>query len=408
MNPSPPHLKSGSLFRIEVWIEYSVFLYFRKIHVGMGCCIYHKWKSFACLIIAAVISSLIMILYMCPQQSCNMLPSPRRRIYMRQGSNNTQKYGWIADRLSTPQVQAFPFDMNGEDVFVFLHMQKTGGTVFGKRLMKHIEGYPCDCPRRQKRCACSRPKSNKQWIFSRYSLGWPCGLHADWTELQNCVPEYMNKREGQNPQRRFLYITIIREPVSRFLSEYLCFQRGTTWSASVHMCNGRKPTLEELPPCYSGEDWADVTLPQFLDCSSNLARNRQVRMLADLTLVNCYNTTGMSPKERDKKMLESAKRNLRSMAFFAIVEYQEESQFLFEQTFGLRFSLKFEQHNQTRASDAMAYVDDTNLPVIKQQNSLDLELYAYAKELFMKRVNFFKQENVEVTKQSAYKQPGQA
>lgn len=96
------------------------------------------------------------------------------------------------------------------------------------------------------------------------------------------------------------------------------------------------------------------------------------------------------------------------MAFFAIVEYQEESQFLFEQTFGLRFSLKFEQHNQTRASDAMAHVDDTNLPVIKQQNSLDLELYAYAKELFMKRVNFFKQENVEVTKQSAYKQPGQA
>lgn len=33
-------------------------------------------------------------------------------------------------------------------------------------------------------------------------------------------------------------------------------------------------------------------------------------MLADLALVNCYNKTGMSAQERDKIMLESAKRNL--------------------------------------------------------------------------------------------------
>jgi len=33
-------------------------------------------------------------------------------------------------------------------------------------------------------------------------------------------------------------------------------------------------------------------------------------MLTDLALVNCYNKTGMSQKERDRIMLSSAKRNL--------------------------------------------------------------------------------------------------
>lgn len=40
------------------------------------------------------------------------------------------------------------------------------------------------------------------------------------------------------------------------------------------------------------------------------AANRQTRMLADLALVNCYNKTGMSALERDRIMLDSAKRNL--------------------------------------------------------------------------------------------------
>ena len=39
-------------------------------------------------------------------------------------------------------------------------------------------------------------------------------------------------------------------------------------------------------------DWAGVSLANFTACPHNLAPNRQTRMLADLALVNCYNTTG--------------------------------------------------------------------------------------------------------------------
>jgi len=53
-------------------------------------------------------------------------------------------------------------------------------------------------------------------------------------------------------------------------------------------CNGRSPSLSELPFCYTGDTWENVTLNEFIDCPQNLARNRQTRMLANLSLVNCY------------------------------------------------------------------------------------------------------------------------
>lgn len=65
--------------------------------------------------------------------------------------------------------------------------------------------------------------------------------------------------------------------MSRYLSEWRHVQRGATWKTSLHMCDGRTPTPEELPSCYEGSDWSGCTLQQFMDCPYNLANNRQVR-----------------------------------------------------------------------------------------------------------------------------------
>jgi hypothetical protein len=59
-----------------------------------------------------------------------------------------------------------------------------------------------------------------------------------------------------------------------------------------------------------------VTLHEFLSCPYNLAFNRQTRMLADLSLVHCYNSGAMPKAERDRILLASAKANLKNMAFF--------------------------------------------------------------------------------------------
>lgn len=46
-------------------------------------------------------------------------------------------------------------------------------------------------------------------------------------------------------------------------------------------------------------------------------------MLADLNLVGCYNNTLMNKEERNRIMLASAKKNLLSIAFFGLTEYQK-------------------------------------------------------------------------------------
>lgn len=284
------------------------------------------------------------------------------------------------------------FDVEGDDIIVFLHMQKTGGTKFGKHLVKNLN-IKCECVPKRKRCTCNRPKSKKIWLFSRYSMGWPCGLHADWTELKGCVPSLINKREGRKRSRKFLYITILREPVARFVSEFRCYQRGATWKNSLHMCNGRIPTKEELPRCYTGENWTDVTLPEFLNCSSNLATNRQTRMLADLTLAGCYNSSVMSRERREDILLQSAKKNLDSMAYFALLEYQLESQYLFERTFGLKFRLPFVQMSREDTRAGAVVLDAQNLSRVRELNQLDTALYSFAKELFFERLNNFKRKD---------------
>lgn len=75
---------------------------------------------------------------------------------------------------------------------VFLHIQKTGGTTFGKHLVQDIDlESPCLCKRRSKKrkfhisqqdldeglevqrekrklkCDCFRPTSKTNWLFSR-------------------------------------------------------------------------------------------------------------------------------------------------------------------------------------------------------------------------------------------------
>lgn len=103
----------------------------------------------------------------------------------------------------------FHFDINANDVMVFLHIQKTGGTSFGRHLVQDLDlQRPCTCQRKHKRCYCFRPNRNENWLFSRYSTGWKCGLHADWTELTNCVDAELDKNEGEPAKRRYLTLIL--------------------------------------------------------------------------------------------------------------------------------------------------------------------------------------------------------
>jgi len=93
-----------------------------------------------------------------------------------------------------------------QDVLVFLHMQKTSGSVFGRHLVNNAVGFPSACQRirGRKRRNCT-DSNGYEWLFSRHSTGWACGLHADWTELHACVARAMNRLEHVRRQRRSVY-----------------------------------------------------------------------------------------------------------------------------------------------------------------------------------------------------------
>ncbi|NWS41693.1 H6ST2 sulfotransferase, partial [Probosciger aterrimus] len=383
--------------------------------------------------------AVIVLQYVCPGTECQLLrlralsPAAAADPYRAEDETPARfvpRFNFSAGDL----LRRVDFNIKGDDLIVFLHIQKTGGTTFGRHLVRNIQlEQPCECRAGQKKCTCHRPGKQETWLFSRFSTGWSCGLHADWTELTNCVPSVVdNKKEvrlrpsswsgnthlkakrkvnrlrkpirncaanqtaatpsgniAQTGLRNFYYITILRDPVSRYLSEWRHVQRGATWKASLHVCDGRSPTTEELPSCYTGDDWSGCSLQEFMDCPYNLANNRQVRMLSDLSLVGCYNLSVMPEEQRNKVLLDSAKENLKRMAFFGLTEFQRKTQYLFEKTFNMNFISPFTQYNSTRASSVE--IDEQTQRRIEALNFLDMELYDYAKDLFLQRYQYMRQ-----------------
>lgn len=286
------------------------------------------------------------------------------------------------------------FNSSGTDTFVFLHMQKTGGTTLGIRLVKDIVHLKCEKVPGRKRSQCRRPDIQSDaalpstWIFSRYSTGWVCGLHADWTELRDCVAGKLNVLNGKR-NRNLIYITSIRNATLRFISEWKHVQRGATWRTSTLTC-GNKENTDLWDRCFPDRnDWMDVTLEEFTSCPHNLAFNRQTRMLADLDLVNCYeNLSNFHNVSSDieRIMLDSAKHNLSTMRWFGLVEFQQASEILFEHVFQpLHFDPPFQKYNSTHSSEAIENIPEDLLQKITQLNHLDAALYEFARDLFFQR-----------------------
>ena len=131
----------------------------------------------------------------------------------------------------------------------------------------------------------------------------------------------------------------------------------------------------------------NITFDYFMVCPANLANNRQTRMLANRTDVHCSNVNSSSTFEAmQKRMLQSAKRNLAQLHFFGLTEYQKENQILFENTFGLKFrKLGLVQLNSS-AQELKYDMKKYQLERLKKLNLLDIELYNFGKKMFFSRL----------------------
>ena len=166
-------------------------------------------------------------------------------------------------------LQQRKFKFEKDDVMIFLHIQKTSGSNFGRHLVRNLELLEngeiknrCNKIRekivgkkgkrkvhKSERWNCHRKVHefgfnetdlyNKTegdvWLISRFSTGWKCGTHSDFTELVDCLPGVINDYyQGRKITER--WVTIIRNPSDRFISEWKHVQRKATWNGQKLKC----------------------------------------------------------------------------------------------------------------------------------------------------------------------------
>jgi hypothetical protein len=323
----------------------------------------------------------------------------------------------INDSIIKPPI--INFDVS-KDWLVFFHIQKTSGSDFDHKLLENLLVFNKTEKRREyrwrKACnaflkkstideknhhfrtyKCQRSKrSNTSWILSHSTeFGWhTCGLHADLDDLKACVVHNFQKSDGI-----FHYLTMLREPRSRFLSEWIHIkQTGSMWifemdaKTSNQLCSNnffRKCTTANRT------DWSRVTLSEFISCEYNLAFNRQARMLAnyDKSFYLCgYLQNRNKNASLNDELFERAKRSLHSLSFFGLTEHQYQSMALFRRTFGDMFKFEKDVWNvKMNSGDRISNVlDKTTLKKIEEINSVDMKLYKYAVKLFFKRLEHYK------------------
>lgn len=70
------------------------------------------------------------------------------------------------------------------------------------------------------------------------------------------------------------------------------------------------------------------------------------------------------------------------------------SQYVFEETFNLRFAIPFDQHNTTVSSSTLNHLTPNQKHIVHELNALDIELYEFAKSLLFQRFERLKAKDV--------------
>ncbi|CAG5125720.1 unnamed protein product, partial [Candidula unifasciata] len=117
-----------------------------------------------------------------------------------------------------------------------------------------------------KMCECLN-KHGQDWMVNRHCNGWICGLHPGFMELRSCVDLWFSSQVNENRTRNYFFVTMIRDPVARFISEWLHVRRGSTWKESRLYCDGRDATMQEVPFCFKYGSWKHVSFENFVNCS---------------------------------------------------------------------------------------------------------------------------------------------
>ncbi|XP_065321368.1 heparan-sulfate 6-O-sulfotransferase 2-like [Gordionus sp. m RMFG-2023] len=270
------------------------------------------------------------------------------KYHNQQGTNNissVQNGRILASECLIDPITTVRFNFD-RDILAFVHIQKTGGTEFSSILVHNIQVNPG--------CSCRTPNdTNHQLIIclcERPNI-------KSWEKIINNITEYSGTK--RNTILRY-FVTMLREPMKRYLSEYYQILKGSHWRRQYILCE--KEVLIVRPTCFA-----------------------HIKKISELTLED------LSTEQKNHIMLESAKINLQlGLKVFGITEFMPETIYLFEKVLGISFSNKELLKNKvSKSEEGSKRLDRDMLIKIAQNNHLDVKLYNFAIKLFRERLAKF-------------------
>lgn len=224
-------------------------------------------------------------------------------------------------------------------------------------------------------------------LEKRFSHEAICPLHTYATrdKFEQFSPELHQKwrlvrghmRIGSySPVHRFvtqnpICLTMLREPLTRVVSEYRHLMRDPTIRRDKEFEN-QNITLKEY-----------VTNPKY----AFLATNYQVFMLAGSIRGSIFmdRTLEKGPLLSDEARLALAKQRLEQYAFVGLTEQYEASVALLAFTFGWEPPPEIPYLNTAPTKTVLDELDAATRAALVACNTLDLELYRFAEALFAER-----------------------
>jgi len=230
-----------------------------------------------------------------------------------------------------------------------MHLQKTAGTTFSRilgSLYKNEEVYDID------------------GRHFRESIKSFKALPESERNAFNVIKGHMFFGLHESVSRSFSYITILREPLSRVISNYyMALERP------------RFPFHEEI---------VNMTFEQFMHHGVLPALdNGMTRMISgcDLDTVPYGKCTA--------DMLQKAIENIKKYFLVGLTERFRESLIYFKHLLGWEAVPAYQNYNITKNKPANVQIPDKSLRSVEKYIELDRQLYRFCSDLFDKRIREF-------------------
>ncbi|KAL6078832.1 Sulfotransferase family protein [Balamuthia mandrillaris] len=284
------------------------------------------------------------------------LPSSRTNILLQQQTSrgfspavDSQAEQWVRFTWNTEGGGSPPF-------LVFVHVPKTAGSSV-KHLLHHICG--------RKGAVVDHHSSFRFLSYSERKQNSYCSLYGH-------IGYGIDEMNEWKVHKQVMYITFLRDPVRRLLSQYnfSCRRMGDSANMTLDEFLDKKERQWSFGP-WSGIDPATSQLgtPRFW--------------------TSIQEQFAMSPVSRED--LQRAKWRLaHGVDVLGLVERYEDSIRLMSFKLGLKLpkQLVNQQNNQSkRPTDLhLSQLSDAQLRRMREMNRLDIELYEYAQQLFEARL----------------------